>query len=38
VDELKARPSSFNHATMAGSYIYQANCSALKIVKDLSPK
>jgi hypothetical protein len=37
-DELKARPSSFNHATMAGSYIYQANCSAAKIIKDLTPK
>jgi hypothetical protein len=37
-DEQKAKPSSANHATMAGSYIYQANCSAAKIIKDLSPK
>ena len=37
-DEQKAKPSSANHATMAGSYIYQANCSAAKIIKDLTPK
>ena len=36
-DEDKAKPSLKNHATMAGSYIYKANCAAAKIVRDLSP-
>jgi hypothetical protein len=36
-DETKAKPNSRNHATMAGSYIYRANCAAAKVVSDLTP-
>ena len=34
----RAKPSSNNHATMAASYIYRANCAAAEVVKDLTPK
>lgn len=36
-DQTKAAMSNLNHAAMANSYINQANCSAARVIKDLSP-
>jgi hypothetical protein len=35
-DRDKARPNNSNHATMANSFLFKANCAAAEIVNDLT--